>query len=110
MRPICVPERRAAQLIRCISRTTKKCRSRLLTKSLQEHRDGKLRNRSRGFSGQTGSDPWETYIDGEREIREKQAARERGNDRAYRSREDDTDGVYHQSAGEAQSEGEISIV
>jgi elongation factor G len=37
----CVPERRAARLIRCTSRITKKCRSRLQTKSLPEHKDGK---------------------------------------------------------------------
>src|SRR5215813_11266323 len=49
-------------------------------------------------------------IHGEREIRENEAARERGDDRAHRSWEDDIDGLHHEGIGETQSEGEISVV
>ena len=38
------------------------------------------------------------------------AARERGNDRTHRSREDDVDGVHHEGAGEAQSEEQVPVV
>src|SRR5947208_16762847 len=48
--------------------------------------------------------------DGEREIRQNKATRERGDDRTHRSREDNADGMHHEGAGEAQSEGQISFV
>src|SRR6266436_7450551 len=47
---------------------------------------------------------------GEREIRENEAARERGDDRSHRSWEDDADGLHYEGAGEEQSESEIPVV
>src|SRR6516164_8573228 len=49
-------------------------------------------------------------IHGEREVRENKAARERGDDRAHRSWEDDADGVHHEGVGEEQSEGEVPVI
>src|SRR5947208_16941648 len=52
----------------------------------------------------------EIHIHGEREIRKKQASRERGNNRTYRSWKDNAHSMHHESAGETQSEGEVPFI
>src|SRR5436309_4699986 len=61
------------------------------------------------LSGFASSKNWRGFH-GEGKVRASEASRERGDDRAHRSLQDDADGVHHEGTGEEQPESEVSVV